>query len=114
MKRGDRVRVKPLANLPDAERPYEDWIGNVVVDSEPGQAVMVEFEEEEGTRQFHSSVSFVPLCSDSECGGCGHLTLQNGRGWCRCFGSCLDCWWVPGVAFGALTNLSGNNRHPNK
>jgi hypothetical protein len=55
MKSGDKVRVKPLANLPDVERPYEDWIGTVVGDSEPGQAVTVEFEEEEGTRQFQDA-----------------------------------------------------------
>ena len=55
MKRGDKVRVKPLANLPDTEKPYGEWIGTVVADSEPGQVVTVEFEEEEGTRQFQSA-----------------------------------------------------------
>ena len=31
------------------------WIGTVVADSEPGEVITVEFEEEEGTHQFQSA-----------------------------------------------------------
>jgi hypothetical protein len=52
MKRGDKVRVKLSANPPDTEKYYGGWIGTVVADSEPGEVVTVEFEEETGTHQF--------------------------------------------------------------
>ena len=55
MKKGDKVRVKELANLPDPEKPYGDWIGTVVADSEPGAVVQVEFEEVEGIHEFQSA-----------------------------------------------------------
>jgi hypothetical protein len=46
MVRGDRVRVKLLANLPDIEKPYRGRIGTVVEHSEPGEVIMVEFGDE--------------------------------------------------------------------
>jgi hypothetical protein len=55
MKKGDKVRVKELANLPDPEKPYGDWIGTVVADSEPGAVVQVEFEEVEGIHEFQAA-----------------------------------------------------------
>ena len=46
MKRGDKVRVKLSENPPETEKYYGGWIGTVVADSEPGEPVQVEFEEE--------------------------------------------------------------------
>jgi len=55
MQRGDKVRVKLPASPPDMEKNYGDWIGTVVADSAPGDAVQVEFEEEPGTHQFQAA-----------------------------------------------------------
>lgn len=55
MKRGDKVRVKLPAAPPDTEKNYGDWIGTVMADSEPGEMVQVEFEEDPGTHQFQAA-----------------------------------------------------------
>lgn len=55
MKRGDKVRVKLPATPPDTEKAYGDWIGTVMADSQPGEAIQVKFEEEPGMHEFQAS-----------------------------------------------------------
>ena len=52
MMRGDRVRVKLLAKLPDMDKLYRGSIRTVVVHSEHGEVIPVEFGDEVITHQF--------------------------------------------------------------
>lgn len=55
MRRGDRVRVKLLANppdMPDMLEHYRGWIGTVVAHNEPGEVIMVEFGDETAAHPF--------------------------------------------------------------
>lgn len=49
MRRGERVRVKPLANVDNWHR---NRTGTVVADSAPGEAIQVEFDDEAVAHQF--------------------------------------------------------------
>jgi hypothetical protein len=49
MRRGDRVRVKPLANVENWQRGRT---GTVAADSAPGEVVLVDFDDEAVTHQF--------------------------------------------------------------
>jgi hypothetical protein len=49
VKIGDQVRVKKLANVDNSHR---NRLGTVVEDSEPGEVVLVEFEDEAVCHQF--------------------------------------------------------------
>jgi len=50
VKRGDRVRVKPHAK--NAEQVDRGRTGIVIADSEPGETVLVEFDDEAITHEF--------------------------------------------------------------
>ena len=49
MNRGDRVRIKKLANV---ERSFQDRTGTVAVDNEPGETTLVYFDDESVRYQF--------------------------------------------------------------
>jgi hypothetical protein len=49
MNRGDRVRVKKLGNV---ERSFQNRTGTVAADNEPGETVLVDFDDEAVSHQF--------------------------------------------------------------